>query len=81
MMAGFAVAAALTVLGLKRARIAGWMLVALGGLPVALEFIATHGSDVMSGMLVGAPSIVAGVCYLLSVRAERGGTVTGTASG
>lgn len=67
MLAGFAVAAALVVLGLRRPGAAGLLLLGLGGVPMALELVATGGREaVMSGTIVGLPCLAAGACQALA---------------
>ena len=61
----FALSVAIAVLGLKRTRIAGWMLLVLGIVPILVSSIG--GSlGFASLVVVSSPSVIAGMLYVLS---------------
>jgi hypothetical protein len=64
------------VLGLKRTALAGWLLVALGVLPLLITLIARSGP---LGSIIAASVIplLAGISYLLSDRMAHGSTASG----
>ncbi len=64
------------VLGLKRAALAGWLLVALGVLPLVITIIARSG-PVGSIIAASVIPLIAGISYLLSVRMAHGSTASG----
>ena len=64
------------VLGLKRTALAGWMLVALGALPLLITFIGRSG-PVASLAAASVVPLIAGIAYLVSVRMATGSTTPG----
>ncbi|HUL86053.1 MAG TPA: hypothetical protein VLX89_11150 [Actinomycetota bacterium] len=61
----FAMSAAIAALGLKRTRIAGWMLLVLGIIPILVSSIG--GSlGFASLVVVSSPPVIAGALYVLS---------------
>ena len=64
------------VLGLKRTALAGWLLVALGVLPLVITVIARSG-PVGSIVAASVVPLIAGVGYLLSDRMAHGSTASG----
>ncbi|MDR7081334.1 MFS family permease [Arthrobacter ginsengisoli] len=64
------------VLGLKRTAVAGWLLVALGALPLLITVIARSGPV---GWLAAASVVplIAGISYLVSARMVAGSTASG----
>lgn len=64
------------VLGLKRTALAGWLLVALGALPLLITFIARSG-PVGSITAASVVPLLAGISYVLSVRMAHGSTASG----
>lgn len=64
------------VLGLKRTALAGWMLVALGALPLLITFIGRSG-PVASLAAASVVPLIAGIAYLVSVRMASGSTTPG----
>ena len=64
------------VLGLKRAALAGWMLVALGALPLLITVIGRSG-PVASLAAASVVPLIAGIAYLVSVRMASGSTTPG----
>lgn len=67
-VAGFVVVAALAALGWHRPAPAGWLLLAIGVLPVVLLLLETGRFAVASWAVVGAPGVAAGILYLLAAR-------------
>jgi hypothetical protein len=69
----FVLSAAIPVLALRRPREAGWVLLTLGVLPVALSSL---GGNLADGSLVLAvtPALVAGVLFLASAHLDGGGS-------
>jgi hypothetical protein len=65
------------VLGLKRTALAGWLLVALGVLPLLITIIGRSGAV---GSLIAASVVplVCGIAYLVSARMTRAGSTSGT---
>jgi hypothetical protein len=65
------------ILGLKRTALAGWLLVALGVLPLLITIIGRSGAV---GSLIAASvvSLVCGIAYLVSARMTRAGSTSGT---
>jgi hypothetical protein len=63
----FALAGVLTVLAIKLTTRAGWMLVAVGGLPLVLGVLRPGGTSAPLGLL-SLPLTVAGVLLLTSTR-------------
>lgn len=64
------------VLGLRRTVLAGWLLVALGVLPLVITVIARSG-PVGSITAASVVPLIAGISYLASARMARGSTATG----
>ena len=64
------------VLGLKRTALAGWILVALGALPLLITFIGRSG-PVASLAAASVVPLIAGIAYLVSVRMASGSTTPG----
>jgi len=64
------------VLGLKRAALAGWMLVALGALPLLITVIGRSG-PVASLAAASVVPLIAGIAYLVSARMASGSTTPG----
>ena len=64
------------VLGLKRTALAGWLLVALGVLPLMITLIARSG-PVGSLTAASVVPLIAGISYLLSVRMAHGSPASG----
>ena len=64
------------VLGLKRTALAGWMLVALGALPLLITFIGRSG-PVASLAAASVVPLIAGIAYLVSARMASGSTTPG----
>ena len=64
------------VLGLKRAALAGWMLVALGALPLLITVIGRSG-PVASLAAASVVPLIAGITYLVSARMASGSTTPG----
>ena len=64
------------VLGLKRTALAGWMLVALGALPLLITFIGRSG-PVASLAAASVVPLIAGIAYLVSARMAPGSTTAG----
>lgn len=64
------------VLGLRRTALAGWLLVALGVLPLVITVIARSG-PVGSITAASVVPLIAGISYLASARMARGSTATG----
>ena len=64
------------VLGLKRTALAGWMLVALGALPLLITVIGRSG-PVASLAAASVVPLIAGIAYLVSVRMASGSTTPG----
>ena len=64
------------VLGLKRAALAGWMLVALGALPLLITVIGRSGA-VASLAAASVVPLIAGISYLVSARMAHGSTTAG----
>ncbi|AOT03862.1 hypothetical protein [Arthrobacter sp. U41] len=56
---------------------AGWLLVALGVLPLLITVIGRSGPVVSLAAASGVP-LIAGIVYLLSARMERGSSAPGT---
>ena len=65
------------ILGLKLTALAGWLLVALGVLPLLITIIGRSGAV---GSLIAASLVplVCGIAYLLSVRMAGAGSTSGT---
>jgi hypothetical protein len=65
------------VLGLKRTALAGWLLVALGVLPLLITIIGRSGAV---GSLIAASVVplVCGIAYLVSARMAAAGSTSGT---
>ena len=65
------------ILGLKLTALAGWLLVALGVLPLLITIIGRSGAV---GSLIAASLVplVCGIAYLLSARMARAGSTSGT---
>lgn len=72
-IAVFVLSAALAVYGLHRTREAGWLLVTLGVVPLALSSLGSH---LALGSLTVAvtPALITGVLYLIAARLEHGPT-------
>ena len=64
------------VLGLKRTALAGWMLVALGALPLLITVIGRSG-PVASLAAASVVPLIAGIAYLVSARMAHGSTTAG----
>ena len=64
------------VLGLQRTALAGWLLVALGVLPLLITLIARSG-PVGSLIAASVVPLIAGISYLVAARLTRGSTATG----
>jgi len=64
------------VLGLKRAALAGWMLVALGALPLLITVIGRSG-PVASLAAASVVPLIAGIAYVVSARMAPGSTTAG----
>ena len=64
------------VLGLKRTALAGWMLVALGALPLLITVIGRSG-PVASLAAASVVPLIAGIAYLVSARMASGSTTPG----
>ena len=64
------------VLGLQRATLAGWLLVALGVLPLLITVIGRSGA-VSSLAAASVVPLIAGISYLVSGRMASGSTSTG----
>ena len=64
------------VLGLKRTALAGWLLVALGVLPLVITIIARSG-PVGSITAASVVPLIAGISYVVAARLTRGSTATG----
>ena len=64
------------VLGLKRTALAGWMLVALGALPLLITVIGRTG-PVASLAAASVVPLIAGIAYLVSARMASGSTTPG----
>ncbi|HSO16642.1 MAG TPA: hypothetical protein VLS95_11860 [Arthrobacter sp.] len=64
------------VLGLKRTALAGWMLVALGALPLLITVIGRSG-PVASLAAASVVPLIAGISYLVSARMAGGSTTAG----
>lgn len=73
-VAGFVVVAALAALGWHRPAPAGWLLLAIGVLPVVLLLLETGRFAVASWAVVGAPGVAAGILYLLAAHAASADT-------
>jgi hypothetical protein len=69
----FVLTAAIAVYGLHRPREAGWLLVTLGVVPLALSGL---GGDLALGSLAVAvtPALIAGVLYLIAANIDGGAT-------
>ena len=66
------------VLGLKRTALAGWLLVALGVLPLLITIIGRSG-PVASLTAASVVPLICGIVYLVSVRMASGSQAPGTA--
>lgn len=66
------------VLGLKRTTLAGWLLVALGVLPLVITLIGRSGA-VGSLTAASVVPLICGILYLVSVRMTSGTTASGNA--
>ena len=64
------------VLGLKRTALAGWMLVALGALPLLITVIGRSG-PIASLAAASVVPLIAGISYLVSARMAGGSTAPG----
>lgn len=64
------------VLGLKRAALAGWMLVALGALPLLITVIGRSG-PVAALAAASVVPLIAGISYVVSARMASGSTAAG----
>ncbi|SFU15395.1 hypothetical protein [Arthrobacter sp. ov118] len=64
------------VLGLKRTALAGWLLVALGVLPLLITLIARSG-PVATLIATSLFPLIAGISYLASARMVTGSAATG----
>jgi hypothetical protein len=64
------------VLGLKRTALAGWLLVALGVLPLLITLIARSG-PVATLIATSLVPLIAGISYLASARMVTGSATTG----
>jgi hypothetical protein len=64
------------VLGLKRTALAGWLLVALGVLPLLITVMARSGT-VGSIIAASVVPLIAGISYLLSDRMAHGSAASG----
>jgi hypothetical protein len=64
------------VLGLKRTALAGWLLVALGVLPLLITLIARSG-PVATLIATSLVPLIAGISYLVSARMVTGRAATG----
>jgi hypothetical protein len=64
------------VLGLKRTALAGWLLVALGVLPLLITLIARSG-PVATLIATSLVPLIAGISYLVSARMVTGSAATG----
>ena len=78
-VAMFAVTVPVALLGLKRTRAAGLMLLVLGIVPLAIMSLGSLEGFVLL-VLVTSPAVIAGVLYLLSAMAT-GRAARGTAAG
>lgn len=66
------------VLGLKRTALAGWLLVALGVLPLLITIIGRSG-PITSLTAASVVPLVCGIVYLVSVRMAGGSPASGNA--
>lgn len=64
------------VLGLKRTALAGWLLVALGVLPLLITLVSRSG-PVASLAAASVVPLIAGIAYLVSARMAHGSTTAG----
>jgi hypothetical protein len=64
------------ILGLKRAALAGWLLAALGALPLLITVIGRSG-PVASLAAASVVPLIAGISYLVSARMAGGSTNPG----
>jgi len=64
------------VLGLKRTALAGWLLVALGVLPLLITLISRSG-PIASLTAASVVPLIAGIAYLVSARMAHGSTTAG----
>lgn len=64
------------VLGLKRTALAGWLLVALGVLPLLITLVSRSG-PVASLTAASVVPLIAGIAYLVSARIAHGSTTAG----
>ncbi|KQN85112.1 hypothetical protein [Arthrobacter sp. Leaf69] len=64
------------VLGLRRAALAGWLLVALGVLPLLITIIGRSGG-ISSLAAASVVPLIAGISYLVSARMASGSTSPG----
>ncbi len=78
-VAGFVVVAALAALGWHRPAPAGWLLLAIGVLPLALLLLGTGRFAVASWVAVSAPGVAAGILYLFAARTASRTTSADTA--
>ena len=69
-VAVFVLSAAVGVLGLKRTVIAGWLLVALGVLPIAASSLGSFAGAVSLSVVSVIP-LITGILYLASARLGR----------
>ena len=69
-VAVFVLSAAVGVLGLKRTVIAGWLLVALGVLPIAASSLGSFAGAVSLSVVSVIP-LITGILYLVSARLGR----------
>jgi len=64
------------VLGLKRTALAGWLLVALGVLPLVITLIARSG-PVGSLTAASVVPLIAGIGYVVAARMAHGSPASG----
>lgn len=64
------------VLGLKRTALAGWLLLALGALPLLITVLGRSG-PIASLAAASVVPLITGIVYLLAVRMARGSSTSG----
>lgn len=65
------------ILGLKRTTLAGWLLLALGALPLLITVLGRSG-PIASLAAAGAVPLITGAVYLLAARMARGSATSGS---
>lgn len=73
-IAVFVVAAALGVLGLQRTRLAGWLLIGIGAVPVAIGIVGSPSTG-RPLLLVSVLPLVTGILYVISAGLTRRGAL------